>query len=241
MSLKTCAWHVESPDHLWYNSPPDSSASSEGPIMRQQDPADSSTDDTPDGVDTAHSDHGKTDLDPHKSAWRPSLLVDQVVLISSRSSQGEDHAARKSWLTMVREDPPMLGLCCRLSHRTAINILETREFVVNIPGENLAAIVWDAGDSVASAGAGSPWTFVPSRKVGASRVEECVGHIECELDSTKRLGGEEMIFFAKIVAASADTRLLEGPRADRYRDFKPLLYLEEDLFSVPDRSRTIGK
>ena len=201
---------------------------------------------SPDSTRITQSESEKSDLEPRKSTWQPSLLIDQVVLVSSSSSQGVHHAARKSWLTMVRDEPPMLGLCCRLSHRTAINILETREFVVNIPGDDLASRVWNAGDSVsAQAGAGhaanSGWTWTPSRRIAAPRVSECLGHLECILDSTKRLGGEDMIFFARIVTATADARLLEGPRAERYLKFKPLLYLEEDLFTSPGDPRTIGE
>src|SRR2546425_962040 len=124
----------------------------------------------------------KVDLPTDKNDWHPSLLAGPIVMISSRSNLGDAHAASKSWITMVASRPPMLAFCCRLSHRTAINVLETREFVVNIPGEELISRVWSAGDTVSastSESAEAPgWTWIPSTRVSAPRIQECRGHIE---------------------------------------------------------------
>jgi len=177
-----------------------------------------------------------------KSEWHPSLLAGPIVLVSSRSNLDEAHAACKSWVTMVASRPPMLAFCCRLSHRTAINVLETREFVINIPGEDLVSRVWSAGDSVAAATDAPdpiPWTWMPSNRVSAPRIQECRGHIECALDSSRRFNDEEMIFFGRIVAVSLDESLLKGPIEERYRALRPLLYLEGDLFFSIDGARKL--
>jgi flavin reductase (DIM6/NTAB) family NADH-FMN oxidoreductase RutF len=164
-----------------------------------------------------------------------------MLLVSSRSSRGEPNAARKSWATMVCSEPPMVGLACRLSHRTAINILETREFVINVPGEEIAARVWAAGDTVTSAMeplAEKTWTFIDARRVAAPRVEECRGHVECVLDATHRLHGEEVLFIARVVAVSADRSLLAGPADARYASLRPLFALESGLIAPLGPART---
>jgi len=184
----------------------------------------------------------KAEIPLDKNTWQPSLLAGPIVLISSRSNLDECHAASKSWVTMVASRPPMLAFCCRLSHRTAINVLETREFVVNIPGDDLVSRVWSAGDSVAAApeGGDAPqWTWVPSIRVSAPRIQECRGHIECVLDSSKRFNDEEMIFFGRIVGVSIDASLLKGLPEERYRSMKSLLYLEGDLYFSVDGARKL--
>jgi len=186
----------------------------------------------------------KVTLPLDKALWQPSLLAGQIVVISSRNSRGEAHAARKSWIAMAASDPPMLGLGCRLSHRTAINILETREFVVNIPGEALAPRLWEAGDSVVSEGEIAPapdWTFEPAQRVAAPRIRECRGHIECVLDSTKRLTDEELFLFARIVSVSIDESLARGPASERYRQLGMIFYLEDGLFGVIEAARKIDR
>lgn len=183
----------------------------------------------------------KVEIPAEKSAWRPSLLPGPLALVSSLSSQGDFHAARKTWLTMVATAPPMLALCCHLAHRTAINILETREFVVNIPGEDLLARVWSAGDTVDAALEEEPpgWRFIPALKVRAPRVADCRGHIECELDGTRRLNDEEIMFFARIVSVSVDASLIRGAPEQRYSALRSLLYLEPDLYTVVAGARKI--
>src|SRR5678816_4223351 len=151
----------------------------------------------PGGVMTRREPETKVDLPVDKEKWHPSLLAGPIVLISTRSNLGDPHAASKSWLTMVCSRPPMLAFCCKLSHRTAINVLETREWVMNIPGEELAPRVWAAGDSVSAAAAEGPevggWTWAQSSVISAPRIQECRAHIECVLDSTKRFNADEMI------------------------------------------------
>ena len=177
----------------------------------------------------------KASLPLEKSGWHPSPLIGQIVLVSSRSNRGEVHVARKSWLTMVSASPPTVGLCCRLSHRTAINILETREFVINVPGEDLVKQVWSAGDSVSAALETSDtpgWSLTDSERVSVPRVRECRAHVECGLDSTRRLNEDEVIFFAHILKVSVDISLLEGPEQDRYRGLRSIFYLENGLYGV---------
>lgn len=184
----------------------------------------------------------KVEIPIAKAQWHPCLLTGQIVLVSTRSLRGELHAASKSWLTLVAAEPPMLGLCCKLSHRTAINILETREFVINIPGEDLVSRVWSAGDTVASdVESHDPvaWSFAAAVRVSAPRVLECRAHIECVLDSTRRFNDEEMIFFARIVSASVDESLLKGTPEERYRSLKSLVFLEPDLFTVIENPRKV--
>lgn len=185
----------------------------------------------------------KLELPPGKSSWHPSPLLGQVVLVSTRNSQGDPHVAAKSWISMVASDPPMLSLACRISHRTAINVLETREFVVNIPGEDLSQKVWSAAESLVTAPEGDEpgWTLVPASRIGAPIVQECRAHLECALDSSKRFNAEEIALFGRIVAVSADEALLQGEIEERYRSLRPLLYLEEGLYGVIDSARRVDR
>ncbi len=187
------------------------------------------------------SDGRKTEMPLHKSGWHPSPLLGQVVLVSSRSCRGEDHVAAKSWVSMVASSPPTLSLACRLSHRTAINILETREFVVNVPGDDHIQRVWGAVESPASAPDGAPieWSLVPASRVAANLVRECRAHLECVLDSSHRFNAEEIALFGRIIAVSADEALCQGDSDERYRHLRPLLFLEHGLFGVVEGARRV--
>ena len=188
---------------------------------------------------TPRKPENRTDIPIGKESWRPSLLPGPIVLVSTLNSRGEAHAARKSWISMVSSRPPMLSLGCRLSHRTAINVLETREFVINIPGDNLAGRLRSAGDSAAAPPPGEEepgWTFGPSRKIAAPRILECRAHIECTLDSTRRFNEEDLVFYGTIVAVSVDPALLQGSPEDRYRALRSMVQLEDGLIAIIDRA-----
>ncbi|MBI3449635.1 MAG: flavin reductase [Acidobacteria bacterium] len=176
-----------------------------------------------------------------KSAWRPSPLIGQIVLVSSRSLRGEVHVAAKSWISMVASEPPTLSLACRISHRTAINILETREFVVNVPGDEISPKVWLAAESLVSSSEGEPavWTLRPATRVAPPLVEECRAHFECVLDSSKRFNDEELVLYGRILEVSVDERLLQGPAEERYAALRPLVYLEEGVYGILEGARRV--
>jgi len=175
-----------------------------------------------------------------KSSWHPSPLVGQIVLVTSRSIRGEVHVAAKSWISMVASDPPMLSLACRISHRTAINVLETREFVVNVPGDEISAKVFTAAESLhSSADGAAAWSHQPASQVAPPLIEECRAHIECVLDSSRRFNDEEIVLYGRILAVSVDERLLRGENDDRYRHLRPLVFLEEGLFGVLEAARRV--
>lgn len=183
----------------------------------------------------------KVELAPLKSAWHPSPLVGQVVLISSRNTRGDVHVAAKSWISMAASDPPTLCLSCRISHRTAIDILETREFVVNIPGDDLSSRVWRAAERSGGVldGDAGDWALAPAFKVAPPLLKECKAHLECVLDASHRLNAEEIALFGRILTVSLDEALLEGTPEERYRHLRPLLYLEEGLFGSLDGPRRL--
>jgi flavin reductase (DIM6/NTAB) family NADH-FMN oxidoreductase RutF len=185
----------------------------------------------------------KVEIPAEKHAWHPSPLLGQVVLISSRNSRGEVHVAAKSWISMVASEPPMLSLACRISHRTAINILETREFVVNVPGEDLGARVWAAAETLAWSPDGDEgaWSLAPASRVATPVVQECRAHVECVLDSSKRFNEEEVALFGRILAVSVDASILQGEPEERYRLLRPLLFLEEGLYGVLETARRVSK
>jgi flavin reductase (DIM6/NTAB) family NADH-FMN oxidoreductase RutF len=176
----------------------------------------------------------KVEISPAKSSWHPSPLLGQVVLISSRNTRGEIHVAAKSWISMAAANPPVLVLSCRISHRTAINILETREFVVNIPGDDISERVWKAGERLDQLAGenGSGWTYSPALKVSAPLIKECKAHLECVLHATNRLNSEEIVLFGQIEAVSLDESLMKGTAEDRYKQLRPLLFLEEGLYGT---------
>lgn len=186
---------------------------------------------TPHRSDEEKSEPGrKVDFPVNKREWRPSVLPGQVVLVTTIDERGQPNVAPKSWVSMAAFGPPpkiMFG--CTLDHATARNALASKEFVINIPGEEIAERCWACGMDSKTRGpdrfSKHRLTPIPSTEVRPPRVAECPGHLECRLDSSRQWD-REVVLFGNIVAASIDSRALEDDLAERYRLLAPFFFLE---------------
>lgn len=172
-----------------------------------------------------------------KRTWHPSPLIGQIVLVTTVNADNSSNVAPKSWISMMAFDPPILALGCNFQHTTARNILRQGELVVNIPGAELAEVVWRSSElphprPVEAAGL----TAIPALKVAPPRIEECKAHLECVHDHHVSYG-EEVIILVKIVAVSIDEQALEVP--DAYEYLQLFAFLEADTFGVIKRGQHI--
>ncbi len=173
-----------------------------------------------------------------KRLWQPSPLVGQVVLVTSLNPDGQSNVAPKSWISMMSMEPPVVALGCNLSHWTAKNILERYEFVINVPGDDLADLVWRSSQvahprPVESIGL----TAMSGRQVKAPLVAECRAHLECTYVQHV-VFGEEVVLFGKIVAASVDREARAAQ--DAYSYLRPFVFLEDGTYGVIERAKRVS-
>ncbi|NPV53036.1 MAG: flavin reductase family protein [Firmicutes bacterium] len=161
-------------------------------------------------------------------AKKPVNLSDAVTLINHGPTVlisvddpglGKPNVFALAWITPVGFEPPALVMLVGAGNYSHKLISETGEFVVNIPNSSLVEKVDYCGnvsgrdiDKFKAAGL----TAVPAQKVKAPLVGECIGHLECRVTETKPWG-EDTLFFAEVVAASAE----EGLFTDRWHMGNP--------------------
>lgn len=167
------------------------------------------------------------ELDP--SSLRPSLVYQHLVRIivprpiawvSTRSASGIDNLAPFSFFSGVGSRPPSL-LFCPANDRhgrhkdTLRNVLETREFCVNVCTDaSVASMDETAGEFPAceSEFEKCGLTAVDAAKVSVSRVAESPVHIECELMNWFCLDdgpGGSNIVIGRIVHLSIDDAVID--------------------------------
>jgi flavin reductase (DIM6/NTAB) family NADH-FMN oxidoreductase RutF len=108
-------------------------------------------------------------------------------------------------------------------------VRETKEFVVNIPGFDLAEsafvtavdYTWEE-ETKANKLVRAGLTELPGEKVKAPRIKECKLHFECVLMSEIEMG-DHMVFFGKVVAASAEEGSFDANYWPKVNVIKPLL------------------
>ncbi len=147
---------------------------------------------------------GKTDLP--KGRARSVLTSEPVIVITTVDAEGRPNGG--AFGSYVRVSPYIF---CAISSGsdTYDNIMETKEFVVNVPGR-------DQLDSVMVFGRGYPegvneikeagLTELPSKKVKPPRIAEYKAHVECRYVREVEAGSHALLV-GEMIAASCDEDL----------------------------------
>lgn len=132
----------------------------------------------------------------HASSFINSLVVPRpIALVTTVGRNGVVNAAPFSYFNIACTNPPMVSIAIerRRGERkdSARNIVERGEFVVNVCSVEMAKGVSIAGgdfppevSEIELAGL----SLLPSVRVGAPRVANCLAQIECTLFQTIELG-----------------------------------------------------
>lgn len=131
--------------------------------------------------------------------------------LTSVGRDGKPNVMACAWATPVSEEPPIVVVCVAKESYTAELVLQTREFVLNIPAKKLLKALWICGkasgkdtDKFKKAGL----KIINAKKVKAPLVDGCIGYIECKLWKAVD-AGECYAFFGKVISAYADNKYLK--------------------------------
>ena len=181
--------------------------------------------------------------DPNDAFRLRFPLMGQVVLITSVNREKVPSLATQSWISIFASRPAIVGFGCNMSQSTAKNILATGEFVVNIPGAELAKKIWnmsgietEGNKSIEKAGL-SP---VKSAKLSTPRIAECKAHLECSLDWTKKYG-DQVVIFGRVLLASVDKKAVEADSDQRYKYLKLLADLDDRVYGLIKEAKKSAK
>lgn len=148
------------------------------------------------------------------SQWYKVLAPRPVVLISTVNLKGTSNAAPFSFVMPTSCDPPLIAFASSPNHHTVKNILETKDFVVNIPSEKILKKLWvcandfPAGVSeIKKAGL----TEEKSAKVKSPRIKECLAHFECKL-SRHYPAGDHLLIVGHVLQAEVGDDYVSGKK-----------------------------
>lgn len=116
-----------------------------------------------------------------------------------------------AWTGVLNSEPPLVYVSIRPTRHSYNIIKETKEFVINIPDENL---VWQADFCGTKSGKEvdkfkeAKLTKEPCKLLKAPAIAECPISLECKLKEIKKLGSHDM-FIGEIVSVNAKPDLLE--------------------------------
>jgi flavin reductase (DIM6/NTAB) family NADH-FMN oxidoreductase RutF len=131
-----------------------------------------------------------------------------LAIITTVDTEGAVNAAAFGTATRVNHNPVDIAFTCRPSKDTSLNVLATREFVVNLPpferdvleAVRVVGLPFARGvNELTKAGLHE----LPALAVKPPRVEECTRHFECVLEWHHEWS-DRIMFVGRVVAASVD-------------------------------------
>jgi flavin reductase (DIM6/NTAB) family NADH-FMN oxidoreductase RutF len=155
-----------------------------------------------------------------------------ATLVSTKGRTGPPNVLAIAWIMPLSTNPPKLVFAIRRKRHSYTLLEETKEFIVNIAGFDLAGQVLycgrKSGKNVQKFKAAG-LTAGRAKKVGVPIVSECVAHIECRVAETI-LKGDHVLVIGDVLTAYVQNYAFK--ELYNLKRFKPLLYLGNDVFTT---------
>ncbi len=158
-------------------------------------------------------------------------------LITSKGKTGKPNIMTVAWITPVSAKPPLLAMSIRSERHSHNLIMESNEFVVNIPTYDLAEEVLFCGRrSGREHDKFKATSLHPQKalKVRPPAIKECVGHLECRVFKTLKAGDHTLIVGEIIEAYATEGHFDQIYNIKRHR---PCLHLGKNYFTTCLKSR----
>ena len=155
-----------------------------------------------------------------------------ATLITCQGKDGKANALAIAWIVPVSMNPPMLVFAVSKERHSYKLIEQTREFVVNIAGFDMARQVLYCGrksGKEVNKFKETGLTAGKAKKVSVPIINECVAHLECRVEDTIPTG-DHVLVVGEVLAAYARGEAFKG--LYNLHRFKPLLHLGDDVFTT---------
>jgi flavin reductase (DIM6/NTAB) family NADH-FMN oxidoreductase RutF len=166
-------------------------------------------------------------MDKKKLGPQTLLVPLPVVLLTAQLENEKPNIITLSWVGICNSVPPMIGVGIRENRFSYRLVVESGEFVINIPGEDQVKASDFCGntsgrtkDKFAETGL----TPIPADKVSAPLIKECPINMECVVKHTIKLGSHDY-FIAEIVETHIDADCWSEDNKLIVEKVKPFAYM----------------
>jgi flavin reductase (DIM6/NTAB) family NADH-FMN oxidoreductase RutF len=129
-----------------------------------------------------------------------------TVLVSCIGKAGKPNITTLAWAMPTSINPPLLAISLAPTRHSRTLIEESGEFIVNIPTLETLQAVYACGSLTGRSFdkfKKTNLTPMPSKKVKAPAIRECIAHLECSVED-KFTTGDHTVYVGKILEAYAD-------------------------------------
>jgi flavin reductase (DIM6/NTAB) family NADH-FMN oxidoreductase RutF len=133
-----------------------------------------------------------------------------AALVTCQGKEGKANIITISWGGILRTYPPLIGISVQRTRFSHGLIMETKEFVLNLPSEDILWAVdycgWVSGSDVDKFKE-TGLTPMPSRSVKPPTIAECFVNLECRVEDIISLEPYDL-FIAEVVSTVADEEII---------------------------------
>jgi len=155
-----------------------------------------------------------------------------TTLVTTIGKDGKPNVLAIAWITPVSVEPPYLALSIRPERYSHNLLMETGEFVVNIPTFKLAPqVVFCGRKSGRDCNKFEETELTPkkAKKVASPIIEECIAHLECKMEKAIEIG-DHTLFIGKVLTAYASKDYFK--KSYSIKHFHPLLHIRKNNFTT---------
>jgi len=166
--------------------------------------------------------------------WK--ILAPRItVLVTTMDAKGKADVSPFSFVSPVSFNPPLLMIAVGANKHSYWSIMQKKEFVINIPTENMLEKIWIAGgkwDKEVSKIERAGLKTEPSEKVGPPRLSECVASLECYVEDAKKYG-DHIIIVARVIKVHVKEEFVDEEGRLKVDLVRPPLHVSDNLFAFP--------
>ena len=171
-----------------------------------------------------------------KEMWKPGNMLYPLppVLVTCHNKKGESNMLTVAWAGTICSTPAMLSISVRKERYSHPMLMETGEFVVNLPTEDL---VWETDEAGVRSGRDlNKWESLhlhqeEGKILSVPMISECPVNMECKVKQVLELGSHDL-FLAEIVAVHVDSALLDEKKRLQLEKAKLLAYSHGQYFGL---------
>ncbi|RKZ27156.1 hypothetical protein DRQ20_01205 [bacterium] len=164
------------------------------------------------------------------------LHPELTVLLTTVDKNGKGNVCAVAWNMPVSEEPFCVAFALDEEHLSTRNLMETDEFILNIPGKDMLEDVWFCGTrSGRKVDKLRRFEVEDGKKVKVPRIKGCAGYLEGRVIKRMEVG-ECVLFVGEIVHYEVDKKLF----GEYWKEGSVLLHLGGKYFTLPGKPLTPG-
>jgi len=159
-----------------------------------------------------------------------------VIMVTTHDEKGNDNIMTAAWTTNISSERPSIGIIMGGNSLSFKNIKQTRDFIINIPGQGLLKEIDFCGenhgnkiDKFKETGL----TKIEASIIGSKLIAECPINFECRLRDIYPMDSANLIV-GEVVKVHMDENILTDEGKVDFFKLNPVVYSQKTYYSIKE-------